>query len=284
MERSKPINPSNAIDSVTFFIQLSRAFHSDEIAAARAYASQNWTQRLPKVEPLNEVQFAFPANGASGTSTARETGVKLSKFNDSGKVEWATDINRDQVAIHCSAYTRWDEVWAETESLFAALANVLPAHDNLVQSIGLRVVDRFARRFDGGEIAPDDVFNPNSGFLTEQAKKSGSQWHVHQGWFQEDAALATTGQTSVLNASLLNVLNLTRIVMNGELSTTIEHVLQVRLAESFTLPGLLGAVALSDVPSLGKNVFWALHEANKSVLRTLLTHSQMTAIGMESKQ
>jgi uncharacterized protein (TIGR04255 family) len=279
MERSKPINALNAIDSVTFFVQLSRAFHSDEIATARAYASQNLTQRLPKVEPINEVQFAFPANGASGTSTARETGVKLSKFNASGKAEWAADINRDQIAIHCSSYSRWVDVWDETESLFVALANVLPGHDNLVQSVGLRVVDRFARKFDGGEIAPDDVFNLNSGFLTGQAKNSGSQWHVHQGWFQEDAVLDNLGQTSVLN-----VLNLTRIAINGELSTTIEHVLQVRLAKSYSLPGLLGAVALQDAPSIGKNVFWAFHDANKTVLRSLLTPNQMNAIGMESSQ
>jgi uncharacterized protein (TIGR04255 family) len=275
MERSKPIGASNAIDSVTFYVQLSRAFRSDEIGAVRAYASQNWTERLPKIEPLNEVEFAFPANGESGRSTARESGVKLSKFNNSGKAEWAADINRDQIAIHCSSYSRWLEVWAETESLLVALTNVLPGYDNLVQSIGLRVVDRFARKFDGGEIAPDDVFDRDSGFLTQQAKQSGPQWHVHQGWFQEVAALAALGQTSTLN-----VLNLTRVAMNGELSTTIEHVLQVQLAKSFTLPGLLGG----DAPSIGQRVFGAFHDANKTILRSLLTHNQLVAIGMESLQ
>jgi hypothetical protein len=125
--------------------------------------------------------------------------------------------------------------------------------------VALQTVDRFMDSTETYQIS--GVLNPDSRFLTKQALESGSLWHIHQGWFEENNQ----------DQRCLNVLNLSTNDTPDGVSTTIDHNAQMIFNSGKSVTHLESELA---------DIFEALHNKNKDIVRELLSDEQKGRIGL----
>ncbi len=220
----------------------------------------------------------LPAPGeAPQHSEVKISGVTLKRFQPSGKPEWTLQVNENQIVASCFRYGRWNAVWQQSRQWMASAVERVSADDNPVTAMAMQVVDRFEQALPSAtDYDIEDVFNKGSPFLTEQAAKSGAQWHVFQGWFDSFSLLNDA------DCRILNVLNLSCSQQGARLHSVIDHTLQLQLTSNPvpTQPTSIFDLANSDSTSIVDKVFEKLHDTNKSILRRTLSPRQLQAINL----
>jgi uncharacterized protein (TIGR04255 family) len=272
-----PAGSGNAIDSISFVVQLARPLNRNEINALLSLESI-LKQHFPRFDTTNAVSMQMPSPGQLGSpSEVRMSGVLLQRFQSSGKPEWSLRVGGNDIVVTCQSYTRWRDVWGAARKWIHAAIQVISAEDNFATAIALQVVDRFERDYsDGLAYTIETVFRKNSIYLAPHAASCGPQWHVFQGWF---SGINSIGDGA---AKMLNVLNLTSAVSGTKLHEIIDHSMQVQLVA--TPPALTVLTKKWDTEESSLDVAFAeLHEQNKSVLLQTLADSQLTAINLKNE-
>jgi uncharacterized protein (TIGR04255 family) len=267
-----PAGGNNAIDNIAFVVQMARPFYERE-AQALLSLSAALGDFFPKIEPLQAVEFVLPApNSMAQQHNTKSSGVLLSKFDDGGRLVWSLRVHNNQIAVTCSQYTRWNEVWPQSLKFIQCVSNVIEQTDNYVSALALQVIDRFeAKTLNENEYSIDEVFSTHSPYLTNQARKSGAQWHVYQGWFK-----------SFNSHRLLNVLNLSSVQIGTTSNSIIDHTIQLQLDQlRQPLSWHLSAEPAGAGDDL-ERLFGALHAENKLVISQTLSKTQLEKIGLGS--
>lgn len=256
-----PINSANAIDAVAFVIFFNRPFTEKE-EAKLLVLKEKFKNELPDFSRTTKVLVKHEA-GKVSEHLVSESGIKLQRFEPSGKIGWILNIIENKIVVTCQSYDRWDNVWELTDKYIRAALEQLELSSLTVQACVLQYVDRFTEK--SGMYNILDVFDKKTIYLTSSASGAGKLWHVHQGWFDE----LTSGE------KILNVLNLGTNEENGRIITTIDHSLQLQ----FT-PKAKAAKKFFDNKEEYKKSFALLHENNKKVIKSLLNPKQRKAIGL----
>lgn len=258
---AKPINSKNAIDAVAFVVLFNRHFTEKEDSDL-LQLKEVFKDELPNFSK-NTIVTLKQELGRQPEHVVKESGLKLQKFEPSGKIGWILNITEGQLIITCQSYDRWDKVWAQTDKYIKATLKLLNLASLSVQSCVLQYIDRFTEESTKYNIY--EVFDESTKYLTKKSIEVEKLWHVHQGWFDKKSD----------DGKILNILNLGTSEDNNKIITTIDHSLQF-----ISNPKPAGKF-FDDKKEYGK-VFSFLHEKNKDIIKSLINQKQRKAVGLES--
>lgn len=265
--RSTPGAGNNALDAAVFSIELMQ-IPSPEAAQAIKVALDTFAHELPG-EQAGQPQGIFVAMG----STMPPFGEAL-RFvaKPTGEHAWRVQLTGPVLQVTCTQYTRYAEVWGQAkrylQAMLAALDGAFP-----VANISHQYIDKFLYppQMQEAGYSVGELFKADTPYLTQQAWRSGLEWHVYQGWF--DYARAPQRR-------MLHQLNTSNVLLGApqlQHACIIDHraTLQYPAAE----PPTAGALAAQDGPL--DSFMSELHTAHKAVFRDLLTPEKLQEIGME---
>jgi len=255
-----PINSANAIDAAAFVVLFNRPFTEKEETKLLAL-KETFKDELPDFSRTTKVTFKHET-GKPPEHVVKESGLKLQKFEPSGKIGWVVNVIENQLVVTCQSYDRWDKVWGQTDRYVQAALKHLDLDSLSIQACVLQFVDRFTEKNTSYNI--HEVFDKKTPYLTSKAAAAEKLWHVHQGWFDEKSA----------DEKILNVLNLGTNEDTGKIITTIDHSLQLQ----FSKPKM--AKKFFDAKKEYAKAFLFLHESNKNVVKSLLNQRQRKAVGL----
>jgi len=254
-----PINSANAIDAAAFVVLFNRPFTEKE-ETKLLVLKEIFKDELPDFSRTTKVTFKHEA-GKPPEHLVKESGLKLQKFEPSGKIGWVVNVIENQIVVTCQSYDRWNKVWGQADKYIQAALKHLDLNSLSVQACVLQYVDRFTEK---STLAYDvnEVFDKKTAYLTSKANSVGKLWHVHQGWFDEKSA----------DEKILNVLNLGTNEDSGKIITTIDHSLQLQFLKPKP------AKKFFDAKKEYAKAFLFLHESNKNVIKSLLNQKQRKAL------
>jgi len=257
-----PINSTNAIDAAAFVVLFNRPFTEKEESKLLSL-KETFKDELPDFSRTTKITLKQEA-GKLPEQIVQESGLKLQKFEPSGKIGWVLNVIENQIIVTCQSYDRWNKVWDQTNRYFHSALKLLNLESLAVQACVLQYVDRFTEK-STSTYNVHEVFGKKAPYLTSKSVVSGKLWHVHQGWFDEKSA----------DEKILNVLNLGTNEDSGKIITTIDHSLQLQF-----LPKPKPAKKFFDSKKEYEKTFLFLHEANKKVVKSLLNQKQCKAVGL----
>ncbi len=256
-----PINSANAIDAAAFVVFFNRPFTEKEEAKLLAL-KETFKDELPDFSRTTKVTSKHEA-GKPPEHLVKESGLKLQKFEPSGKIGWVVNVIENQIVVTCQSYDRWNKVWAKADLYIQAALKHLDLSSLSVQACVLQFVDRFTEKSTTYNI--HEVFDKKTAYLTSKATIADKLWHVHQGWFDEKST----------DEKILNVLNLGTNKDNGKIVTTIDHSLELQFISKPKI-----AKKFFDAKKEYAKAFLFLHKNNKNVVKSLLNQKQRKAIGL----
>lgn len=258
----KPISEKHAIDVASFIVIFERPFEANIIDSLPGL-HERLKNDYPTFNLTKTMEVNFTGSEVNQKVDVTSGGV-LQKLQDDGRPIWTLRVEGNAIVVSCAKYERWGDVSSKALDHIKAAIAFVNDDGNAVTSLIHQIVDRFV-------IAKKDeynicqVFNTQSPYLTGQALNAGVLWHVFQGWFEDKQEFG---------GRLLNVLNLgtAENPANITITTTIDHTAHLRFESPKALEEL-------DDKFIRK-AFDELHESNKSIIKRLLNHDQLQAIGL----
>lgn len=266
MPEVKPFAGRNALEAAVFLVQFRDEFSAQDVETLFSLKERH-TAELPSFEKMTTLTFGMIGNAAP-QQESREAGVILQSFKNNGRPDWVLRASGNQIIATCHEYTRWADVEAKARRLIYSAAQLVRPEANPVQLVMMQFVDKFV--YDGvpSDYTVNDVFRPDTPYLTPFCKTAGPQWHIFQGWFADKETFAALGLGQVLN-----VLNIASSVQpDRNLTTTIDHTAQ------FTASA--GDGILFTAADRLNTHFAFLHAQNKYILSSTLSDKQLSTIGL----
>lgn len=219
----EPACGSHALLETVFFAQFAPEIESGALDQLGEKLERS-LEFLPKKTEMKGVKIVIADQQPESASASLVNGWEFSRVAPDGNVEWVLRFNAEGLSVHCLAYTRWDEVWPQAESLLLAALEAVPSGTGLV-GIGLKVIDRF--EFVGSAL---EAYNleallrrPNA-HVADSVFSAGHRWHCHIGWFDP---LSDASKGELENGEVLNQLNVDGAPQVGpagqKIFVTIDH-------------------------------------------------------------
>lgn len=264
MLRYEPINGSHAIQEAVFYVQFVPEI---DVASFRQISAQSGdlTAILPAKSDMLRIRVETQEVGNQSFSQTI-AGIEFRSAESDSVSGWLMRFTADGVSVHCTAYTRYDEVWSFARNLILKAVALVPA-GHAVGAIGMRYVDRFRYNDEHGSYDLKFLFRENNRYITPRCFEAGNRWHCHNGWF---ALLRDTpSEMSVEQDECLNQLNLASAHEVSPAATqtfvTVDHNLVVRPSQ----PG--GFHISQERGDQLDGMMMALHRDNKRTMAQLLT-------------
>jgi uncharacterized protein (TIGR04255 family) len=258
----QPISGKHSIEAVAFVIEFEQPF-SDATLERLLTLKDTLTAEYPSFTTTQLTQFKVENNKMSSSSSGIG-GVFLQKLSRDGRPARTLRVQANAILVTCFGfdYDSWKKTFSKALADLSVAANVAADDQNPLSSIVLQVIDRFVGpSIDSYDIS--QVFNSESSFITKQAQIAGPLWHIHQGWFHE--------QAEITDANNLNILNLGTNNTPAGVITTIDHVAKI----NFISPRKASDAGDKDLLA---TVFNYLHDRNKNIVTDLLNADQCKAI------
>lgn len=258
----EPINRAHAVVETIFFFEFADRLLSDDSAPAKL--RETMAQVFPKAEAAPSMEFTFDlTTGASMQKTS--DALTFSKGGEQGGTPaWVLRVNANHVSIHCVEYTRWAPVYAEASDMMARIFEFVKP-ENLLTSIGLKVLDRFKYNGTREEFNAEELLRRDSEYLSQNIFSSLDRWHINTGWFsvsEKDKTLLN--QLSVDSSGHANE--------NGGADSfvTIDHVIILKhVVDSVRIPFDLQLKSDKIMDSIS-DIYTQMHDANKNVMLGLI--------------
>lgn len=266
--KSTPWAGANAIDTAVFAIELAQPPTPERAVAVKA-ALDVFAAELPG-EQSGQAPNLFVAIGA----TMPPFGEAL-RFvaKPTGEHAWRVQLTGNVLQVTCTQYTRFAEIWAKAKKYLQAMLAAVEA-DSIVTNVSHQYIDKFLYppEMQESQYSAGELFDEASPYLTPQARQSGLEWHVFQGWF--DYANAPKRR-------LLHQLNITNVALTApaiQIASIIDHRGSIQYGRSAPHT----ALELAPDNGLLDAYMSELHIAHKAVLKNLLHPAKLQEIGMEN--
>lgn len=265
----KPLREAHAISEMVAFIETVRPFDT-EVLTKLSKLQRTLRKELPKFETVQTVTATVDMqNNALSRAemlSPKLGGIVLQRIGPDGEAQWVLRIMENVIAVHCLDYTRWADVWKKTRKYLVEVFALLDISQNPVSGIGIKYVDKFIHELGDGDYDASQLIKKESALITPVIFDKGPLWHSHCGWYE------SSGPES--KARFLNQCNVSTIYEKTDHVTTVEHNALMR----YLSPVLNPLRAGKNDATLLDEVMEELHEANKRLLRGLLTDSMCKRI------
>jgi uncharacterized protein (TIGR04255 family) len=171
-------------------------------------------------------------------------------------------VAKEGCLIVVNNYTRWSKVKADVDGYYEQLLAVIGAKSRKLASVSLQYTDLFIWKTDPEQLAVRDLFRSGNPFLAPTVLDLKTLWHCHLGYFEpmEDNTLPER----------LNNINVSR-VLHGD-----HHAFNILTSHRLVFTKWAEASNLSLIARINE----AFHDANKKILRELLTDEVATKISL----
>ena len=264
MPNMKPCNENNAIKVVAFALDF--VHEVDESVIKSAIALYNEDKQLNEDLANLQTQQSIIIEINQGAQVQRQAlgGVVFEKLSEKAEVLWALQVRRNGLAVTCTDYTRWDNIWPQAKNY---LSKILPMLNGIeVASTTLEYVDEFI--IDEHSDWKDELFQRKNKYLANNVFEVKDFWHSHHGYFSESSCESVE--------KVLNTVNIEYVV---EEPKKIYKVAIRTQHKSLTKEVSIQDAFLDEVfsKSIENN-----HEANKEILLDLLSHSMLKTIKLKA--
>lgn len=176
MANFSPINDDHAITNVVFSLALDEFIEPPVLVAAASLAP--WRDTLPGLSHLPDAQISVLGQ------THETPALQAAIVRPDGRPIWALRFNGTELAVECTAYTRWDSVWAQASGYLEQAWALLRGHqpDVHVLEYRLAVTDAFTTQEDTYRLA--ELFNEDAAIFPKALADAGSIWHLNLGWVE----------------------------------------------------------------------------------------------------
>lgn len=274
----QPVQEAHSIVEQMVFFQFAPPL--DHVMPALVSLKDELVEELPHHEMMQSIQVDFSGTAIINSDKKDTAGILIFSLGKHGNRDWLINITPESISIHCTVYTKWEDIWPVQEKYISAIFSKLTSSKSFLAALGMRWIDQFIHEGSAEEYRAEELLRHNSQLLTELAFQSGTRWHCHTGWFH---SVSGPG----VDAEVLNQLNVDsgQINQGGHLRTavTINHTQQLRadapidkLAKFLPTSGA-GRATLSALME-------TLHDGNKQVLGDLLNDSSCKRIGLRVGQ
>ncbi|KAB1063630.1 TIGR04255 family protein [Cronobacter sakazakii] len=186
MAHVTPHNEHNAIKNVAFALEFSDHIAPEVVRQAiDIYKSdKELSQGLPRMVPMEALTFQVNGNfGTQSLPSKSLSGVTFDRLKENGDSKWAVIIRPDAFIVLCNEYTHWGEIVPQA---IKYINKLIPAFEGIaINVIGLEFVDEFFVDDLNDSKWLDELFNPDSSFLSPHLKKKASAWHLHSGHWEK---------------------------------------------------------------------------------------------------
>ncbi|MGO0702707.1 TIGR04255 family protein [Pseudomonas paracarnis] len=258
----EPINRAHAVVETIFFFEFSDRLLSDEASPAKL--RETMSHVFPKAEAAPSMEFTFDlTTGASMQKTS--DALTFSKGDEQGQApSWLLRVNANHVSIHCMEYTRWAPVYEEAWSMMARIFEFVRP-ENLLNSIGLKVLDRFKYLDSRDKFDAEQLLRKDSEFLSKNIFRSLDRWHINTGWFD----FFHNGKPLLNQLSIDSSGHETEGV-GIENFVTIDHVVIIKNVIDGKRNPLEVRPKSEEIAASIADIYSQMHNANKSVLIDLI--------------
>lgn len=258
----EPINRAHAVVETIFFFEFSDRLLSDEASPAKL--RETMSHVFPKAEAAPSMEFTFDlTTGASMQKTS--DALTFSKGDEHGQnPSWVLRVNANHVSIHCMEYTRWAPIFDEAWKMMARIFEFVKP-ENLLNSVGLKVLDRFRYLGTRDQFDAEQLLHKDSEFLSKNIFRSLDRWHINTGWFD----------LFVKGAPLLNQLSIDSSGREAEgvgleNFVTIDHVIILKNVIDGKRNPLDIRPKSEEIMHSITSIYAEMHSANKSVMIDLI--------------
>jgi len=261
-----PSRGVHAIQQVTIAVEFASRLSPDALGAFIKYYDDNLDLKNWFPRKLEEQTTSFKADkrGIKVIAPSSLGGIVLERIAPDGTVEWSLTLKPDMAFVVCTNYTRWKEIAEKALTLLKTALAVLP-ESLAIKVAGLRYVDEFYWNGDKKAFRADMVFDRSSPNLPASVFERAGIWHVHSGWFKEEAEPFPCQILTNVNVSVLD--QPTRLVT--QLVTLHKAAIRAPIARS----------KFEELQPL----YERLHQDNKGELGLLLNREVSELISLETR-
>ena len=265
-----PANEAHAVVETVFFFEFEKKLIKDSVVSN--VLAERLQPKLPKFESTPSFEINFDV--ASGTVNPKSVAGSFAFMSEVGADDlpaWVIRINDEQVSIHCTDYTRWDNI---SEEAFGFLREIFKSaeSDIKIMSVGLKVLDRFKYVGDKKEYNLSSLFSVDTKLVPELIFESSDRWHATSGWFPQ-----TETKEPLLNQ--LHLASAGAMTTEGEMTfVSVDHTLVLRKREEGNSQPL--ATANEESISYLRSIYKTLHFDNKKLLVNLLTQEMTETLNL----
>lgn len=256
MQKVRFPNKENSIQEAIFSITFANKFDKEDIQKFLILK-----EVLKDDFPItnNVIHTHFQVGDIIETPQSDIGGVIFCDKNEDGNSDWVIKVQEDFIAVSCLNYKGWLKTWPKALNYLETIIETVNI-SNTIKCIALRYINRFVSNAEGQDQYPwNDIFKPDSPYLSTNIKKNKLVWHLFQGWFEND---------DIINCMCLNNVNLDSILNNQELITNIN---------------LLRQAQCEDIPKTKIDAFMnQLHNEIKNILKEIVSLEMAQKIGLDN--
>jgi uncharacterized protein (TIGR04255 family) len=262
--RFEPIYRAHAIVEMAVFFEFAQGLGDmDHVLQIPS----KMKDEFPESDKIQAFEVVFEQSQKPTDTKMRIEGVELKRLKSDESLEWLIRITSKSISIHCLEYTRWEDIWSQTNKYIGTIFKELQKFE--LSSIGLRYVDQFVFQGENEDYDLSYLFKKNTTLINPLAFSSGTNWHCNCGWFQDLKGLG----------NVLSHMNTTGITQDDHSSVVIDQTFMFQaqgegenLAQCL-LPDEKGEISRS-------NIIEKMHTANKYLLSDLLIDSMQQRISL----
>jgi uncharacterized protein (TIGR04255 family) len=256
-----PFAGAHAVQSAAFALEWPVEIGEAEMGAI-AVAYEKLKVSLPVMTPTQVLTFQM-LGGQAGTSGSAAGGFLFSRPGPTGHAR-VLEVQKNRLVGQINDYTRWQPVWNEVRSWFAAVAPCLGKR--LITHVGLQYNDVFHWRGALDTLDLKKVFREDSQLLPSNIFGLKGLWHSHHGYFLDQA-------TPIAHRLLENV-NINVVEELGQRSFVIStvHKAEIPNIESWEVLAVFIDQLMKD-----------LHQRNKMNLAKLLSEDAANMISLKKE-
>ena len=263
-----PHQSSNAIVRVAFVCEFAQALGDEDLRQLHRDRA-DFGSGFPKAT-LHELPAISLFPGMAQPAVVQQVAsVSFEAYARDGSVEQAFYIQPGLAMFVHHRYTRWDEVWAPARTLLTGTLQRFAAAS--VAAFGLEYLDQFSAPADTGLPDVSGVLNRDSQYLVPRIFAIPGLWHSHHGSLIDDHP---TPSPHSKNANI----NLDLVREHAPIDRFVLRIL-LRHRRVLAQPAT-AAPAISDLDEYMSD----MHEADKKVLRDVLTDDAAKRIGLDESR
>jgi uncharacterized protein (TIGR04255 family) len=269
-----PYAGSHAVQSAIFAVEWAEPLKTDAITAINKLATKFKNLGLSHLQHQQQFEIKLDelAQGVGANVAHRQLpnqvlgGIVFARPAGIGEITRSVSVSRQSCIITVPDYTRWVDVFADVENyLKIVLEEIAPARP--LSAIGLQYIDVFNWKNDPSELKLRDIFSDKS-YIPPNVFEQVGLWHLHHGFL-------VAQDTPVIYNRLDNV-NVDILQPAGERVIQIVGAHRANLAEPMWQSHMKNR-------SLMLEVFTSLHDANKVMLKKLLTDQVCAKIQLNAE-
>jgi uncharacterized protein (TIGR04255 family) len=269
IENLYPFAGNHSVQNAIFVVEWAEPLKPDAILSLSKLSTKFRNLGLSHVQQQQNFEFKIddvPGMGGPKASAAQSpspAGVVFARPGTPDQVVRSVTISRAHCMIAVPDYSRWDIVFEDVLKYFSLVLEELKGV-RPVSSISLQYNDAFSWKDDPSSLDIKEVFSAGE-YIPESIFRQNNLWHLHQG----NMAIESS---PILHRRLENV-NIDMLENLGERKIQIIGAHQALLNVPLWQAHLKNKAVLVDV-------FLSLHDANKKMLRRLLTPSMCAKINL----